>query len=81
MLVMQSVPSASRSMASTFSCVRTFTFPFLMTAAQNSISFSFEISSLLNFPCIGKSTGLVITTFCRGYLATVPPSSSCSRVT
>ena len=60
-------------MASTFSCVRTFTLPFLMTAAQNSISFSFEISSLLNLPWIGNSTGLVITSFWRGYLATVPP--------
>ena len=76
-----SVPSASGTMVSTFSWVRTWTSPFLMTEAQNSISFSFEISSLLNFPCIGNSTGLVITSFCRGYFATVPPMSSCSSVT
>jgi hypothetical protein len=68
-------------MFSTFS--RSFTLSPALPAAlrQKSSKSSLPISSFLNLPYIGKSTGLVITSFCRGYLATVPPNSSASSVT
>ena len=43
--------------------------------------FPWRAAVFLNLPYMGNSTGLVITSFCRGYFATVPPTSSRSRVT
>src|ERR1700732_3197456 len=50
------------------------------TWSQNLSNSSLDSSHFLNFPYIGNSTGLVMTSFCRGYLATVPPISPSSSV-
>src|SRR5229473_4470217 len=75
------VPSGPRWMSSTFSRVLTCRPARPWSLCQNLSSSSLEILSFPNLPCSGNSTGLVITSFWRGYFATVPPNSSCSSVT
>ncbi len=70
------MPSSPFLMSSTFSPVETLKSARLRIMSQKASRFSFESCSFLNLPYMGNSTGLVITSFCRGYLATVPPISS-----
>ena len=74
------MPSSSLTIFSTFSPVLHLKSARFRHHFQNSRSCSLESSVFLNLPCMGNSTGLVMTSFWRGYLATVPPISDCSRV-